>query len=851
MRTATERRSVLELARLIGYDLAPGVAAEALLAFTLDDAKGAPGQVALNPGIKVQSIPGPGEMPQTFETVESLDARAGWNALHAQRTQTFIPQFKDTEVYFAGVTTGLKVGDWILFVGTEREDWAASNQWDFRPVLTVTPDLAHNVTHVTWDEGLGWTDGTHTVLPAAARGMKAYALRSRASLWGYNAPDVRLLTDDVRNRYVPDNTTIPEKATEWPNFTLSKIDPKGGIHLDGSVPQAIPQSWIVLAKPDATGDPYEELYKVTHASSNSQNGFGLAGKTTHLTIEGEHLSFFDNQIRQTTVHIQSEQLTIAEKPIADSVPAIADATVEPGQVILDRLIDDLDVGRKLLFRGPRAHVVVTGIKTKLAVKDEDAVTQPFTFDSHDVLEVLEPPATAADWIARRASSINGTPTPNVTFSDPNRLYHLRNALGEEGYVITPPTSFDNDDPPPGAEVVSELVTVKQITEQDGLYTKLIFDTPLTMVYDRPALIIQANVVKATHGESVAEALGAGTGDPFQTFALKQSPLTYTRSLASDSGAASTLQVTVNDLIWNEVDNFFDRGSRERIFITRQGEGGATSIEFGDGVTGARLPSGQENIRASYRKGIGLAAQVKTDQLSLLVTRPLGVRSVTNPLPAANAEDAEVIADAAVNAPPTVLTLGRVVSLRDYEDFARVFAGVSKALANWTFDHNARGVYVTVAGVNGAAVADNSDLQATLIEKLQLAGNPRVPIRLHGYRPAYFRVSAQVKVDVANGYQQDPVFDQVRAALASRFAFAVRSFGQPVSLSEVVAVIQNVAGVVAVDIQQLYRTDHTPGAEPETLLGALTPGDGNNADAVLPAELLMIDPDQTPVLEPMP
>ena len=34
LRTATERRSLLELARLIGYELRPGVAASTLLAFT-------------------------------------------------------------------------------------------------------------------------------------------------------------------------------------------------------------------------------------------------------------------------------------------------------------------------------------------------------------------------------------------------------------------------------------------------------------------------------------------------------------------------------------------------------------------------------------------------------------------------------------------------------------------------------------------------------------------------------------------------------------------------------------------------------------------------------------------------
>src|ERR1043165_4339873 len=44
LRTATERLSVLELARLINYQLRPGVAASAYLAFTLEDAPGPLGQ---------------------------------------------------------------------------------------------------------------------------------------------------------------------------------------------------------------------------------------------------------------------------------------------------------------------------------------------------------------------------------------------------------------------------------------------------------------------------------------------------------------------------------------------------------------------------------------------------------------------------------------------------------------------------------------------------------------------------------------------------------------------------------------------------------------------------------------
>src|SRR5678816_3746877 len=47
LRTATERRSILELARLIGYELNPGVAASVHLAYTVDTATGAPTEVTV------------------------------------------------------------------------------------------------------------------------------------------------------------------------------------------------------------------------------------------------------------------------------------------------------------------------------------------------------------------------------------------------------------------------------------------------------------------------------------------------------------------------------------------------------------------------------------------------------------------------------------------------------------------------------------------------------------------------------------------------------------------------------------------------------------------------------------
>src|SRR6266571_5248084 len=86
LRTATERFSLAQLADLIGYKLRPGVAASTYLAFTIEDAQGAPHQATIDIGVKVQTLPNPGELPQIFETMERVEARAGWNALKPQTT---------------------------------------------------------------------------------------------------------------------------------------------------------------------------------------------------------------------------------------------------------------------------------------------------------------------------------------------------------------------------------------------------------------------------------------------------------------------------------------------------------------------------------------------------------------------------------------------------------------------------------------------------------------------------------------------------------------------------------------------------------------------------------------------
>src|SRR6185436_14572541 len=116
LRTATERRSTLELARLVGYKLRPGVAATVYLAYTLDDNQIEPVEIAA--GARSQSVPNPGETAQSFETSESLIARREWNNLQVRLQKPQAITFQNAlfveKIYVAGINTNLKTGDLLL-----------------------------------------------------------------------------------------------------------------------------------------------------------------------------------------------------------------------------------------------------------------------------------------------------------------------------------------------------------------------------------------------------------------------------------------------------------------------------------------------------------------------------------------------------------------------------------------------------------------------------------------------------------------------------------------------------------------------------------------------------------------
>jgi predicted phage baseplate assembly protein len=427
-----------------------------------------------------------------------------------------------------------------------------------------------------------------------------------------------------------------------------------------------------------------------------------------------------------------------------------------------------------------------------------------------------------------------------------------------GLLVNPDTGLpfpngqilDAESPPPKAK----SLWAWRISSEKFHTILTLANTGLAYAYDASKVTIYGNVVKASNGQTVSEVLGNGDGSQsLQTFTLHQKPVTYV-SAPTPAGADSTLVARVNDVEWHEVSTLADLEPTDRVYITQTDDTDQTSLIFGTGEHGARLPTGAANVSAVYRYGIGKAGNVKAQQISQLVTRPLGVKDVINPLPATGGADRDSRDQARRNVPLAVMALDRLVSTEDYADFARTFAGIGKATAARLSDGRRQMVHVTIAGVDDIPIDVNSDLYRNVVQALHLFGDPNQPIQVAVRRLKLLVASAgvQVKPD----YQWESVEPEIRAALLDTLGFDRRELGQSAFSSEIISTVQAVQGVAYVDLQIFGAVPES--ITPDQLAGlaaTLGPNPYVNAELahvdfaatdpskrILPAELAIFTPD---------
>ncbi len=393
-----------------------------------------------------------------------------------------------------------------------------------------------------------------------------------------------------------------------------------------------------------------------------------------------------------------------------------------------------------------------------------------------------------------------------------------------------------------------------------LVTKLALDRPLDKNYEPGTVTISANVIYAGQGETVGhEILGSGNAAKGnQRFTLKKPPLTYV-SADTPGGAKSSLKVRVTSgpphgflemlkpgameergIPWHEKETLYGASPTEHAFMTHGDEHHKTHVLFGGGREGSRLPTGIENISATYRSGAGADGNVAAHQLQILKGHVHGLRRVTNPLPAIGGRDPETLDQAVKNAPPSIRTLKRIVSIDDYTDFTRSFAGIAKARVTQLQTPGGAVLHITAAPHGGGPLEESSklyqDLQAAII-----ANRDRpVPFRIDSYRDLTFKLGARVILDPQSEAAQNPGAAKalVRQRLLDAFSFPNRQLGQDVGISGIVVAIQQVKGVPAAHVLQLYLAGSTPHCA--ALLEAGEARWDPAAGRIVPARLLTVD-----------
>lgn len=799
LRTATERRSILELARLIDYQVRPGVAASVYLAYGLEQGH----EVVIPAGSPAQSVPGPGERAQTFETTEPVRARDTWSQMKvrtSRRQSLGDLAGGSSTLWLAGTDTGLAPGSQLLVViGPELKL--------LRRVTAVAPDDQAKRTKVTVDalpvppardtEKVEMTkllqslakppgrspasaarlgrrldktfaangDGNlkllgglrptlaSTLYPALANAnatdpldVRVFAFRVEAPLFGHNT--------GLEPAYEPPTigggefpSVNPKKGqplppSQWTDWPLAADEAAHVLFLDNAYPGVLARTTVVVRTPDEAG----LICEATGVRTISRNAYSIPGKTTRIELDRQWRDTSVvpphtlGHLRRTTVYAQPQELALAEEPIPG--PLCGDA------LELDDLHDGLEPGRWLVVAGERADIAgVTGVPAAELVMISEVV--------QDVARV--------------------------------------SASGKDG----------------GSEKVP--------LHGDRRHTFLrLADAGLAYCYRLDTVRVYGNIVLATHGETRHQVLGSGDGSKsMPRFVLQQPPLTHV-SAPTPSGIESTLVVRVDDLRWHQVRSLADLKPKDRGFVTLTDDAATTTVVFGTGERGARLPSGAENVRAVFRSGIGRSGNVRAGQISVLTAKPLGVKEVVNPLPATGGADPESRDQARENAPLAVKALDRLVSVQDYADFARMFAGVGKASASRLSDGRRQFVLVTVAGAGDIPIAEDSDLLRNLDAALRRFGDPSLPVEVKVREVLALVVVASLRLHP--DHEWESVEPKLRAALLDAFGFDRRSLAQDVTSSEVLQVMHRVRGVASVDLDLL---DAVRGGATATELDTLT------------------------------
>lgn len=805
LRTAIDRKSILELAKTAGYNLQPGVAASTYLAFITDDSIES---TKIGVETRIQSIPKEGQTPQVYEVVDEIRASAKWNTLRPESSQTQdISDSATAKFYFKGTKTLLKSGDLLLIVKGKGNE---AKPLHLKRVAKIVENTELNITAV--EAAVNSNGPVASKFQVSNSDKQPVNINSVNFGFDINRPDVGGLRSLLSFRWTESDLNLYTARNNIPIKEFFQIINNLAPQLIGCNESDI-HIFAFRIKSGTFGDnapirgtlPREA--QVTYDNDVVESGGTKGEDVSTVPINGinakdpkhekiiiKNRIFLDNSYSTVVASTMTEDswtvLLSPEVPEINSPHAYR--IIDTGEESVAKFIlttkvtaltlsaengnsdNDVDHGSNDAEGENRSHCDLRNFK----------VRKTTVFLKSEKLELAEKPTD---------SSVGGD---NLILLD-EAIYPLLlpgQTISITGEIV------DSENQSQGI-IKSEVARIAWVDPLYGISTRIVLEGKMENMYKPDTVVINANVAKAVHGETKEENIGSG--DPLQAqqrFVLSQKPLTYFHA-PTPSGAKSSLEIRVNGVQWKEVPSLYNLKHEDQVYTVRIDEDLTPIVIFGDGRNGAKPCAGNENIHASYKIGTGLEGILEPKQLSLLKNKPLGIQSVTNPIPSEGAANPENLSEARWNARSRVVTIDRIISMGDIQNFALAFAGVGKARAMWKRGSENKTARLIIASTSGDIINQKSDLYKNLIEAITRYKDPLVQVNIEGFEKKIFNIEANIVISA--GRNSDDVFFKIRESLQHQFSFKSLNFYESISLSKVMAVIQGIDGVIGVDMDYFY------------------------------------------------
>jgi hypothetical protein len=319
---------------------------------------------------------------------------------------------------------------------------------------------------------------------------------------------------------------------------------------------------------------------------------------------------------------------------------------------------------------------------------------------------------------------------------------------------------------------------------------IIFTTvaPLVIQGSASATPVYIGTVAAVQGvEYVNEAVATSNGSVNQAYILQNDPV---------SGGSFTVYVNINPSIglsaWTFVETLVGQPPNALVYTNFVDANQNFYIIFGDNVNGYIPPLGSP-ITCTYFVNQGALGNVGANTINVYLNPPagsgrvVGIVGVTNPVAASGGAAQQTIQSIQTQAPASLTTLNRAITVADLNILAKNLSGFVWASA----------VEVTYQLVN-LYMAPNgggplNSLQTTAVQNA-MASAVMANTTVNVLSPTYVPVDIQANVVALPQFSNLAVQQSVISNLTNYLALPNTGFGFRVSLGEVYQVILQTLGV---------------------------------------------------------